>query len=500
MEVFDYSLFTFFGGNFVKVSTSVNGTLSDTWRAYSYDTPLLSIHSFEVTATETFEWTVNYNELLLICESPTTRFWYNNGSRVINPDTLTVDSDKIVILAANINRDRTGVLTDKVELAVTGSIIQDTNDSLGLPEINKLILSTTDTSGDLRPDDILLRNQLFDRTEILETGTDLNNGYMLYQLAHSYDIGFSEIEVFTDDVRLVVGQDYFECDSLGNLVDVNSSPNTSTYVAVKDTYNVADLKFRHIDYLYYQRETVNDQYVYVGDITVDREIKLLWLSDSTVASNERTTERYKGRSNLNFAWFYVTPNYNLIDPATSNIHDMFIVTRGYYQAFKQWIQDEGAEPAAPTPYQLRSTYGYLIQNKMLSDTVLLYSGNLKVLFGSKAQPELQAKIKIVKASTSKKTDNEIKTVVVNTIRDYFNINYWEFGETFSFTELSAVIHSKLSNDVKSVVLIPKYSNNNFGDMYEVYAREDEILQVHVTTDDVEIVSSLSAKTLKQYPY
>ena len=504
MEVFDFSLFTLFGGYFVKVSTSVNGIQSDTWKAYSYDTPLLSVHSFEVSTTATYEWTLNYNELLLVSESPTTRFWYNNSGVLVNADTLNVDSDKVVILAANINRDRDGILSEKIELAVEGSIIQDANENLGLPEINKLVLSTTDTTGDLQPDDILLRNQLFDKTETVEQGGVSNIGtfgdYKIYELPTSYDIGFREMEVLSQDNRLLSGLDYYECDVTGNLVTVTSIPTESVYVAVKNTFIDTDLEFRHIDYVYYQRATEADEFVYVGDVNVSRTIKEQWLADSTVASTDKKTTRYRGRSDLNFAWFYVTPNYNLIDPATSNIHDMFIITRGFYQVFQQWLRDEGEEPQPPSPYQLRTSYGHLVQNKMLSDTVLLYSGKIKILFGKKAPTELQAKIKVVKSSVSKKTDNEIKTVIVDTIRDYFNINFWEFGETFSFSELSAVIHSKLSNDIKSVVLTPNYTQNNFGDMYEVMAREDEILQAHVTTDDIEIVSSLSAKTLKQYPY
>ena len=134
---------------------------------------------------------------------------------------------------------------------------------------------------------------------------------------------------------------------------------------------------------------------------------------------------------------------------------------------------------------------------MISDTVIMHSGNVKVLFGAKADTELQATIKVIRSADRSLSNNQIKSAVVDAVRDFFDISLWEFGETFYFSELSAYIHSQLPSALDSVVLVPTLNTNQFGDLYQVASREDEILQVDFTVDQVEIVESLDATTLNQ---
>jgi hypothetical protein len=203
---------------------------------------------------------------------------------------------------------------------------------------------------------------------------------------------------------------------------------------------------------------------------------------------------------FNFAWFHFTPNRNLVDPASTNIIDTFIITRGYIQNLTNWINGVTAiEPAAPTPLELRSDYGSLLENKMISDTVVLRSGQVRLLFGSKAETELRAELKVIKNPLTSLTDNQIKTRIVSIVQQFFNIDLWEFGETFYFTELSAAIHTDLGSDIDSVVLVPTLATNQFGDLYQVEAREDEIFQPDITVDDIVIVTSLTSDILQQDP-
>jgi hypothetical protein len=145
---------------------------------------------------------------------------------------------------------------------------------------------------------------------------------------------------------------------------------------------------------------------------------------------------------------------------------------------------------------LRTSYDYLLNNKMISDTVILHPGKIKLLFGTNAAPELQALFKVIKTETSLKTDNEIKTTIVTTIRNFFDIITWEFGETFFFTELAAAIHSALPTDISSVVLVPTFAQNQFGDMFEVLAREDEVFYADVLVGNIEIVPAYNAINLR----
>jgi len=191
---------------------------------------------------------------------------------------------------------------------------------------------------------------------------------------------------------------------------------------------------------------------------------------------------------------------NLVDPATTNIHDMFVITRPYYSQYSKWVTgDVSVKPTAPTPQELRTSYSELLQNKMLSDTVILHPGKLKLLLGSKASPELQAKIKIIRSKNRTLTDNQIKIRVVNIVRDFFNVEQWSFGEQFLFSELSAKIQTELPSEISSTVLVPTSPTHVFGDLYQVYATEDEILQVDIAVADIEIVDSYNASNLHQNP-
>ena len=203
---------------------------------------------------------------------------------------------------------------------------------------------------------------------------------------------------------------------------------------------------------------------------------------------------------FNFAWFHYTTQFNLVDPAASNIIDTFIITRGYIESLRQWIDGvTTVEPALPTPLQLRADYGYLLNNKMISDTVVLQPGLIRLLFGTKAEPELRAQFRVIRKSTSSLTDNQIKTRIVEVVRSFFDIDSWEFGETFYFTELAAAIHDDLPEDINSVVLVPTLGTNQFGDLFQIEAREDEIFQPDIAVDDITIVTALTDDTLRTDP-
>ena len=175
-------------------------------------------------------------------------------------------------------------------------------------------------------------------------------------------------------------------------------------------------------------------------------------------------------------------------------------TRGYIENLKLWITGvTTTEPAAPTPLQLRSDYGTLLDNKMISDTVILKSGGVRLLFGTKAEAELRGEFKVIKNPLTPLTDNQIKTRIVAVVQSFFNVDLWEFGETFYFTELAAAIHDELPADIDSVVLVPTLPENQFGDLFQVEGKENEVFQPDIAVDDILIVTSLTTNVLQQDP-
>lgn len=246
-------------------------------------------------------------------------------------------------------------------------------------------------------------------------------------------------------------------------------------------------------YVYLSRDTVN------SDWTV-REVSPTTITayDASVMASDGLWKRENGVYGVNFLWLHRTPRYHLVDPAASNIIDMFIIPRGYYTLQKMWLSGGlDTRPDMPSSFQLRNDYGYLLQSKMISDTVVLHPGKLKVIMGEHAPDILKGTIKVVRSQNRTLTGNQIKTAIVDIVNEYFDINKWEFGETFYFTELASFIHNKLPVDIDSVVFVPKYKNHLFGDLLQVVAKEDEIIQPSLSVSDVEIVESLNPRNLKQ---
>ena len=129
----------------------------------------------------------------------------------------------------------------------------------------------------------------------------------------------------------------------------------------------------------------------------------------------------------------------------------------------------------------------------------MHSGLFKVLFGQFAPTDLRATFKVVRDPNGILTDNQIKVTIVDAIKAFFDINLWEFGETFYFTELSAHIHNTLPTEVDSVVLVPTQSSNQFGDLFQVYSREDEIFQPSISVSDIEIITTINSLNIRQNP-
>jgi hypothetical protein len=205
-----------------------------------------------------------------------------------------------------------------------------------------------------------------------------------------------------------------------------------------------------------------------------------------------------GDAGLDFMWQHFTPFTNIVDPSVTNIHDAYIMTRGYYDNVIDYVRGTSTSaPTAPTPLELRNSYGYMLQNKMLSDTVVLHPGKLKLLFGSLSDPQLRAKFKVIRAQSASLTNERIKEEILNVINTYFDISAWDFGDTFYATELISLIHQRLPVDVASVVLVPIYSTNSFGSLFTVDSGVDEILQSAAKLSDIEIVDALTPTVIRQ---
>lgn len=198
-----------------------------------------------------------------------------------------------------------------------------------------------------------------------------------------------------------------------------------------------------------------------------------------------------------FKWTHIADNSQRIDPSISNVHEMFVLTENYYDEVKAYLNVPGTSwPTPPTPSDLETEFQSLQEFKAASDQLLFKSARFKLLFGNDAEPELQATFKVVRLPGTSLSDNEIKTRIITAINRYFDINNWEFGDTFYFTELSSYIHQQIGNAIGSIVIVPKQAAGVFGDLFQIRADSDELFLSTATVDDIQVVDKITKNSLQ----
>ena len=207
---------------------------------------------------------------------------------------------------------------------------------------------------------------------------------------------------------------------------------------------------------------------------------------------------FKGRDKLRFNYRHAAAENRRIDPSSSNIIDLYLLTKTYDTEYRKYLKgDITVQPLPPSSDALYLNFGKDIKKiKSISDELIYHPVKYKPLFGSIADADLQATIKIVKNSGRVVNDNDIKSRVIDSINEYFALENWDFGETFYFSELAAYVMKQVSPDVSSIVLVPKSDTQVFGSLYEIVCENDEIFVNAATVADVEIIDSITAARLK----
>lgn len=457
-------------------------------------------------------WTIQYASTSLIVQSASTHFWNtNNGLATIDYDTLNSNQDTILILSANIDATGAAIVgTNQIYnvLSQVQSLITP-----GLPDLTMLSVLPTDTSGDGIPDN-MTQSELLNlvSTFTITALTPVNSGRYLITLPRTYIAGFSSTDLivqvtpFGTTTPITVTNDNLQPFYFNETISPPVTPTPpvlnqiqigGTITAIPHVIGIGDIiTVTAVDYVYLSRPSVADTYKPV--LTSD-SIKTLWAANASTIPQLQTYVRYPGRYPFNFAWFHQAANFHLIDPAASNIMDMYIITVGYYQALLEWINGQtDIQPTPPTSLDLRTSYATLLNAAMISDTVVLHSGTFQLLFGALAPPTLQGTFKVVRPQNNVTlTDNQVRNKIASIIQDFFDPNFWNFGETFFVTELTTVIENQLASEIDSVVLVPLFSTSQFGDLFEISPGENQLFLPAVTAADVQIVTALTPQVLRQ---
>jgi len=207
---------------------------------------------------------------------------------------------------------------------------------------------------------------------------------------------------------------------------------------------------------------------------------------------------YKGRDKIKFQYVHSADENNRLDPSSTNIIDTYLLTSTYDRSFREYLSGATEnKPLPPSSDQLFQNFGASINKiKSISDEVIYHPVKYKILFGQKADPDLQAIFKVVKNNEQVTNDNDIKLRIVTAINAFFSLEFWDFGDKFSFTELATFIMNSLAPDINTIVLVPTQTEKVFGSLYEITTESDEIFISSATVDDIEIIDSVTASRLK----
>ena len=400
--------------------------------------------------TDGTTYTVKYRNLNYYFASVAeNRFIYDSNDNIYDPQTGQVVNDFVNVIKMNSKPDANSSLSADIKLDVVGQEVETD----GFIDNFKILVSYSDSDAD----------GVADNPDIFK------------------DIVAPTVNASTKKIFLQKVTDF---DNLERYTPVASGVINTLYA------NLDAMELAKAEYL--------DGQVFYG--TTSGLFYKLSVTGTTYTLTQTTDYLAKtGRQDLYFHYKHNSGDNKRVDPAITNIIDLYLVTNAYYTAYQNWITDttgKVVEPTRPTIDELTIAYSGLNDYKMLSDNMIMNSVTFKPLFGSKAATELQAKIKVIKYSGVITSTSEIKSRVIEAINEYFTIDKWDFGDTFYFSELSAYLHEQLGDIVSSVVLVPNDPAKSFGDLYEVRSAPNEIFVNAATVNDIDVVDALTSSVLR----
>ena len=465
------------------------------------------------------------------------RFYWDPENVVIDSDTGQAKFDTITVLDINKNENNaSGTLDKPVAWDLTGVFTE----SDGYQDTAKVEVSPVDINEDNTADnprsfrDIVNENDevVFERYFDIDgyqrtrpwiaswasaTETDITTGAFVNeeQFFNGLNgLGFDDYDLFIFDDIAEIGNYIGDLPLTETQLTTLSVPAGSfqellqTYIdeSSANTLEMLNGKSFRAGIIGEGIANINEFYKFdvVTDPADDTSRIVVMVSDPDHYSRNGRSFTLNSRPNVTqdsfyFKWNHYISNDQVIDPSSTNIIDMIVLTNLYYNDILVWKSKGGSRneiPAAPTTEDLRVQFGELNNFKSISDEIIFNSGKFKVLFGPQADEELQATFKAVKIPTAKISNNELRTRIIQSVDQYFDINNWDFGEQFYYTELAAFIHTQLSKFLSSVVIVPRQADSEFGNLFEISANPDELFISTATVADVEIVSNFTETNLR----
>ena len=368
----------------------------------------------------------------------------------------------------------------KIYDSKTGRVVKDQIKVLGINTDNNLIVP-------------LKQDIIFEIADSVKSSDG-------YQDPKEVEIGFSD----RDDDDVIDNPDSFE-----QIVGIDQDLKFIFFIEDIDQYG--NITYQYVDnsndlILLRQSETqinINDneyvegQLVYFYDPLEDVVKRVTATTTGKIFTLASEYKANIGRANLKFQYIHNAGADRRIDPSVSNIIDVYLLTKSYDTAFRNYLKGVTATfPDPPNSDSLRISFGSKLNEiKAVSDEIVYHPVKYKVLFGSTAESRFKAQFKVVKNPNRSINDNDLKVRVINAIDEFFDVNNWDFGDRFYLGELITYITNSVLPDISNIVIVPRQPDTKFGDLFEIQSSQDEIFVSGATVDDIAIVQSINSVEL-----
>jgi len=464
---------------------------------------------------------VVYGAQYVFCGGPTVKFFFVPLNEITDISTGTTKSDAIDILSLNVSHN--GIqYTDDMNMAVYGNLLQtngyidgsrvfvcagavDQNGVPLVPSAYRDIVPTYTSTSDVKkygtriffkvledytieyvslPDsDFTVLDSTFNYTT--DSIAEVIDPYKRLCLARNVSITSNKIGALMGHSSGYVvafeynGAFYFIKQIVGN-VDTNLANLVPNLTETSDTGVIS------LEAAFY-RAIQNS-----SNSSLPQEKQLAYYGYEDVTNSYFT--KYDARVGIKYHWKHYAPDDNRIDPNKTNIIDMYVLTSSYKDSVTRWAKnanDTTQLPVPPSTVDLQTMFTEVEEKGSVSNTLIWHSATFVPLFGKGATDDRKADFKVIKAPTSKLSDDEVKQKIINLIDDYFDPDNWDFGETFYFMELGTYIQQQLPNDVVSMVIVPNNAKSKFGTLFEIPSGSEELFVSTATVANIKIINTLT---------
>ena len=406
---------------------------------------------FILFTTDNINYTVTTRNLRYIFESAKEiSFYFENDAKIYDIVSGSIVNDNIKILSVNQNyasNNGTDSFTNDINWKVSSKFVGLD----GYTDPKKLIITYTDEDNNGTVDN----PQIFDDILAESTGSPLSK----YIVQQKYNISLGQ-----QDYKYVANN-YVT----GPVIFVQTDPN--------DTSSYSDGQYFYIT----STNVVKKYNLTTGELIPTLDYKI-----------------YKGRDNLKFQYTHSADYDSRIDPGSSNIIDLYVLTSSYDTNFRQWLAGASTtQPLPPSATELSNLLSTTLNPiKSISDEIVYHPVSYTLLFGALADISLQANFNVIINNNSVVSESDVKARILTAINSFFALENWNFGDTFYFSELATYVINQLTPDITGFVIVPVQPDKYFGSLFQIECPSNKIFISSATTDNIKIVTGFTSDNLK----